>query len=850
MSEKPKRGVLLGLAVEGMVPVLGGCAGVIACGPEGGLVGAALGQAVEKVINYFGGRIVDQWAAWFAVQPTEVREKALAELAAMSPSDARKQAEAMLAPAAGSPADKEVALAYLSLLPGAIDRALTRQPDGRRSVPQTISFDAPNLLSLLPVHLPPYPVGQDVPNTPYRLDGLLGSGGFGAVYRASTRTLQHLPLAVKFCLDPNLVQSLHRERGLLERLMKAGGESWSARVVRLYGYDLEHRTPYLVYEYVTGGDLIHYLAHRRTELGRNLNPAEVLEVIRQIAEGLAFAHSHGLVHRDLKPANVLVEGGVMKLADFGLGGVTAARAALVSRIGASTHGMLDPAEQATLFRGAGTPLYMAPEQRRGLPPDPRHDLYSLGVMWFQLLVGDVTRELHPGWARELSVKFNVPKDQIEVIERCVGWVEERPANAGELVALLRGNAPTPVAAAAPAGDMRRSLLVSLVRRLTEAHADVSRLEADPLWWAKWAIAAGLVVLVVVMAEMRTPSWLAFFLASGPAVGVGATLFLLRKHRLTSAQERAADVIHTLKSEFPEQVEAWGGEAVLNNPTTALSLLEQLAPPATAPPAPGLGSLTAAQREELQGALVELSDKHRAAGAQARPFPFAVAAVIALALAVSMGLLFGIGRNTLRRPFWRYGDFNRIEHHDHEGRELTHAEYTAEGRLQFSHSMTLGVVVGVGVGLLALILLTRVSWYRGRMAVAAVFAPLLAVPAGFGAGALYDSLYRPYSDQHEAGLRTYHDYDGRNLNRLEYDVESRRALTTAHLVGWGTGLFVEGLVVLAVLAWHVRSARLARLELDQRIADVAGRFTLALAPVGGVEALRDRGKVDGLIERLA
>src|SRR5262245_19287640 len=276
MSEKPKRGVLLGLAVEGMVPVLGGCAGVIAAGPEGGLVGAALGQAVEKVINYFGGRIVDQWARWFAAQPTEVREKALAELAATSPSDARKQAEAMLAPAAGSPADKEVALLYLSLLPGAIDRALTRQPDGKRSVPKTISYDAPNLLSLLPVHLPPYPVGQDVPNTPYHLDALLGSGGFGAVYRASTRTLQHLPLAVKFCLDPNMVQSLHRERGLLERLMKAGGESWSPRVVRLYGYDLEHRTPYLVYEYVTGGDLIRYLAGRSTELDRSLNPGEVL----------------------------------------------------------------------------------------------------------------------------------------------------------------------------------------------------------------------------------------------------------------------------------------------------------------------------------------------------------------------------------------------------------------------------------------------------------------------------------------------------------------------------------------------------------------------------------------------
>ena len=82
------------------------------------------------------------------------------------------------------------------------------------------------------------------------------------------------------------------------------------------------------------------------------------------------------------------------------------------------------------------------------------------------------------------------------------------------------------------------------------------------------------------------------------------------------------------------------------------------------------------------------------------------------------------------------------------------------------------------------------------------------------------------------------------------MEHRRALTTAHLVGWATGLLVQGLVVLAVLAWHWRSARLARRELEQRVADVANRFTLALAPAGGAEALRDRDKVEGLITRLA
>jgi len=447
----------MNLAAEGIVPVLGGCAGALAGGPEGGVVGGmmgiAVGQTVEKVINFFGGRIVQGWCGWFRKQSPEEQQKALSELASMPVEEARKEAEVLidklvLEPL--KPGDREVAISYLALLPSALDRALPRDPAGLRSLPPTVSLDEPQqLLSLLPVTLPPYSVGAEVPGTPYKLNALLGSGGFGAVYRASTRSLQHLPLAIKFCLDSTLTQALHRERSNLERLMTAGGQDWSPRVVRLYGYDLEHPTPYLVYEYVTGGDLLRHLAEKRERMGRPLSPQEVLELIVQVTEALAFAHEHGLVHRDLKPANVLVEGGVLKLADFGLGGVTSARAVQVSRIGATTMDLLSVADQATLFRGAGTPLYMAPEQRRGLAPDPRHDLYSLGVMWYQLLVGDVSREMHPGWAKELTVRFQVPASHIRLIDCCVGWFDERPKNARELLKMIRETGDAPLTAPTP-----------------------------------------------------------------------------------------------------------------------------------------------------------------------------------------------------------------------------------------------------------------------------------------------------------------------------------------------------------------------------------------------------------------
>ena len=435
------RCLLLTLAIEAVIPVLGGCAGALAAEPAGGLLGVAVGQAIEKAINFFGQRVVGRWLEWLRRQPAASGMAALADLAELPPEEARRQVTAALdqqVPQANS-ADRQAAIDYLSAIPRSLQRSLPSDAaTGGRALPPTVSWDHPlSLLQLLPADVPPYPAPAALPGTDYRLEELIGSGGFGAVYRASSPSLQYLPLEIKFCLDRTLLPALEQERTNLERLMKAGGESWSPRLVRLYGYSLEHRTPYLVYEYVAGGDLVHWLAVRRASTGRGLTAAEVLELIVQVAEALAFAHQRGLVHRDLKPANVLMGDGASKLADFGIGGLMARQAVQGSRIGTRAASLLSPAEQASLFRGAGTPLYMAPEQRGGAPPDPRHDLYSLGVMWYQLLVGDVSREMLHGWARELAVRFATPRQQIELIERCVGWIEERPKDAVELLQLLR-----------------------------------------------------------------------------------------------------------------------------------------------------------------------------------------------------------------------------------------------------------------------------------------------------------------------------------------------------------------------------------------------------------------------------
>src|SRR5262249_54146343 len=231
------------------------------------------------------------------------------------------------------------------------------------------------LIRLLPVDVPPFPIGTVLPGTSYQLDELLGLGGFGAVYKARNRFEQNQPpRAIKFCMDPNMVASLHRERAILDRLMAVGETSWSTRIVRLYGYALDVQPPFPVYEYVPGGDLTSYLTAARQKTGRGFRPAVVLELVRQITEALAFAHGQRLVHRDLKPANILVSGAPIKLTDFGIGGVVASNVARGTQTG-SAFLLSNAADQASLFRGSGTPLYMSSEQRRGDQPDPRHDLY-------------------------------------------------------------------------------------------------------------------------------------------------------------------------------------------------------------------------------------------------------------------------------------------------------------------------------------------------------------------------------------------------------------------------------------------------------------------------------------------
>jgi hypothetical protein len=195
----------------------------------------------------------------------------------------------------------------------------------------------------------------------YELHAVIGEGTFGRVYRGLDRRLAR-PVAVKvikpwWAEDPDWVQSFEREAQLLARVSDPG-------IVQIFDVGHAPEGLYYVAELIEGESLQQRL--RRGPLA----PAEACEMAEQLCRALAQAHLQSIVHRDVKPANVLISArGHVKVGDFG-----------VARLAeGSTDGVA-----ATIV---GTPRYMAPEQARGRSTTPATDVYSVGVVLYEMLAG-------------------------------------------------------------------------------------------------------------------------------------------------------------------------------------------------------------------------------------------------------------------------------------------------------------------------------------------------------------------------------------------------------------------------------------------------------------------------------
>lgn len=248
-------------------------------------------------------------------------------------------------------------------------------------------------------------VGQVVPKTRWVLEEKLGEGGFGEVWKARHDMLKETRV-FKFCFRADRVRTLKREVTLVRLLRERVGEH--PNIVKLHDIYFDEPPYYLEEEYVAGRDLRIWCEARG---GIEKVSLEVkFELVAQAADALQAAHDAGVIHRDVKPGNILVcssrepmdgagEPGSLtaKLTDFGIGQVISEEVLK----GVTRNGFTQTMLSDLGATHSGTQLYMAPELWEGKPASTRSDIYSLGVVLYQLLVGDFKRPVTADWTQDI-----------------------------------------------------------------------------------------------------------------------------------------------------------------------------------------------------------------------------------------------------------------------------------------------------------------------------------------------------------------------------------------------------------------------------------------------------------------
>jgi eukaryotic-like serine/threonine-protein kinase len=197
----------------------------------------------------------------------------------------------------------------------------------------------------------------------YRIEARIGTGGMAEVYRGFdpvlNRTVAIKVLLPQFARDVSFVERFRREAQAAARLNHPN-------IVGVYDTGADDGTQFIVMEFIEGRTLADFLG-----AGRRPTPVQAAEIAQRICGALAAAHAQGVIHRDIKPGNVMVtREGTVKVMDFG-----------IARI--STGVETAPQTSAVL----GTAAYLSPEQAQGSPVDARTDIYSLGTVLYELLVG-------------------------------------------------------------------------------------------------------------------------------------------------------------------------------------------------------------------------------------------------------------------------------------------------------------------------------------------------------------------------------------------------------------------------------------------------------------------------------
>jgi eukaryotic-like serine/threonine-protein kinase len=300
-------------------------------------------------------------------------------------------------------------------------------PPGNKKVQRAVTTLEEDTLGWRPA------TGLAIPGRPdWILMSHLGTGGFGEIWLATNAntSAQHV---FKFCFQADRVKGLKREVVLLRLLKESLGDRND--IARVVGWELDQQPFYIESEYTSGGDL---KAWAKSQGGLGSVPLKTrLELMAQTADALSAAHKAGVLHKDIKPGNILIQPSddprvpQAVLADFGIGLLTDLESLKEKDI--TTMGLTQTLVGSSSTAGSGTAMYMAPELLEGKLPTPQSDIYSLGVLLYQMVISDLSRAFATGW--ENNVEDELLREDIAA---CVaGNPETRLSDPSQLSERLR-----------------------------------------------------------------------------------------------------------------------------------------------------------------------------------------------------------------------------------------------------------------------------------------------------------------------------------------------------------------------------------------------------------------------------